>query len=266
MAEDMAEKSAWRRVWRVVRQEMRWGKFTHNLKHWALGETVGDVGAIVPTVLLQRWCPGVMQGIRQVTEPLAKGIYRIGAHRDALHWGARHGLAADTAEVKAKEADIIEHEMRHLPQAVAWNVFSIPINFGTQAVMAKPGSLNTRQKFTGFLVKFAVGKSFGTLFSNGVLLGGRAVAPETFSAWDAWNGEHVLKPVLYGTGRLFGVDKSATDKALQRHMHGTANDPAPPAANDPAPPAANENSASTPAAKKEWQTRTQRTDALEASR
>lgn len=208
IAEDPV-RAKWQRVGKKVREQLRPGNFFHNLKHWALGETVGDAGGIIPTILVQRFFPGFMDGMRQKLEPVVGGGFRNGAKRDARNWGKRHGLAPDAPEVKEKEAYLYEHELSHLPQAVVWNVFSIPMNFGAQFLTRKrmPGVSMAKHAWE-MLPSFIIGKGFGTFFSNGILLGGRAVAPDTFIKWDRWNSEHVIKPVL----NTIGIDKETADR------------------------------------------------------
>lgn len=236
-------KGRWQRIGEKIKGELQWKKFGHNLKHWVWGETIGDAGGIIPTIMVQRMFPGFMQGLRDRIEPIAGAAYRGGAHRDAQNWGRKHGLALDSAEVKAREEYLYKHEMDHLPQAVVWNAFSIPINGAVQLGMEKPSAVNTPKKFMGFLTKFAIGKGFGTIFSNGILLGGRAVAPDAFIAWDKWNSDNVLKPVLYGPGQLLGIDKETADKVMADK-------------DDDAPPVKAHKHARDKADKQDWRERT----------
>lgn len=244
------EEGRWQSVGRAIVQELRWSKLWGHLKHWGIGETFGDVGGIAPTIYVQRHFPGFMHGLRQVLEPVAGWAYHNGAHRDAKRWGKRHGYAADAPEVKAKEESFYQHEMEHLPQAVVWNAFSIPINGAVQActrLLEESTALNSKEKVGKFLVTFAIGKGFGTLFSNGILLGGRALAPKAFIGWDQWSSQHLLRPAL----RMAGMDKDTADRMARKQQlaHHMANDNLPAPANDVAP--------------KGWQDRTRR-DAAEA--
>lgn len=202
------DRTKWQRITARLKSEFQFKKLFGNLGHWAGGEVAGDAGGVIPTIVVQRMAPGFMQGMRNVLEPIAGGFFASGARRDARHWGARHGLGADAPEVQQKEAALYKHEIDHLPQAVVWNVFSIPINFLTQKFMLK-------HKFT--LGEFIIGKTFGTFFSNSVLIGGRGMAPEIFNKWDRWNSEHILRPVLNGPGQLLGIDKKTADRVAGQH-------------------------------------------------
>ncbi len=206
----------WARVGKKIREQMRPGPFMHNLGHWAVGETAGDAGGIIPTIMVQRFFPSFMDGMRKLLEPVARPFFRNGAERDARRWGKRNGFAADAPEVEEKRAYLYEHEISHLPQAMVWNAFSIPINFGVQYLThGHHKSSNWRKSVADMLPGFIVGKGFGTLFSNGVLLGGRAVAPDAFIAWDRWNSKHIIKPVLEGPGKLLGIDKKTADHVIE---------------------------------------------------
>lgn len=209
VAEDLSASGKWNRVGSKIRSQLRPKQFLGNLSHWVAGETVGDAGGVIPTILVQRSFPSFMEGMRKVLEPIARPFFRNGAERDARKWGKRQGLAADAPEVKEKEAYFYEHEMSHLPQAVVWNGFSIPINFGVQYLThGNHKSSNWRKAVAEMLPGFIVGKGFGTFFSNGILLGGRAVAPDAFIAWDRWNSKTFIKPTL---GAL-GIDRKTIDR------------------------------------------------------
>ncbi len=213
-----ADATKWQRVWARVKHEVQWKNLSANLGHWATGEVAGDVGGILPTVAVQRLFPGFMQGMRKVLEPVAGGFFRQGAARDARHWGRHHHLAADSAEVKQKEDALYQHELSHLPQAVMWNVFSIPINYVTQWAMARSHG----EKFS--LGTFIIGKTFGTLFSNTVLIGGRGMAPELFNDWDRINSRYVIKPVIGAISGVTGDDTLARVHAEEEKLKdGTAH-------------------------------------------
>ncbi len=184
-----------------------------NTKHWVMGEIIGDVGAVPLTIWMQRSFPGFMQTMRRTLEPLAGGAFHNGAKRDAKKWAIDQGYAPDSPEAKAKEAQLYEHEMSHLPQAVVWNAFSIPINLGSQWLFApahnKPHPFN-----------LIVGKTFGAVISNTALLGGRAVAPEAFNEWDRWSSRTILQPTMNMTGRILGLDQKTTDEVMSKeHEH-----------------------------------------------
>jgi len=152
--------------------------------------------------------------MRKLLEPVAGGFFMGGAKRDAHHWGKRYGLADDSPEVQKKQAALYEHEISHLPQAVMWNAFSIPLNYAAQW---------TRSKMRGekmSLGKFVIGKTFGSLFSNTVLIGGRGMAPELFNQWDRANSRHVIKPIL----KTIGLDEKSIDEAQAREARERGDD------------------------------------------
>lgn len=203
-----------------------WKQLFGNLKHWAFGEVVGDVGGIVPTVLTQRFAPGMMHGMRNALEPIAGGAFRQGAHRDAIHWATKHGYADDSPQAKHKEAELYEHEMAHLPQAVMWNVYSIPINYGAQRWLFKHShgghghghDHGHHHHHTLGVGEFVVGKTFGSLLSNTALIGGRAMFPEKFNEWDRANSDHVIRPVMKTFGGVFGYSDKDIDRMEKKEQ------------------------------------------------
>lgn len=181
----------------------------NNLSHWIGGEIAGDVGGVPLTVAVQRFFPGFMNVIRHALEPLAGGVFRKGANRDAQKWANDQPVPVSNEEVVAKAHELYEYEMSHLPQAVVWNAFSIPINLMTQRSMHS--SLSYRE--------MAVGKIFGAAVSNTLLIGGRAMAPNTFHRWDQWNSSNIVVPITKTVGSVFGADTSKVDEIAQRHHH-----------------------------------------------
>jgi hypothetical protein len=215
-----ASHGKWNRVWERLKKALEWKNFSHDLVHWSTGEVVGDVGGIVPTVVVQRMFPGFMARMQLALEPIAGGVFRSGAKRDAKHWAKVNNLAEDAPEVKAKEAELYKHEIEHLPQAVVWNVFSIPMNYLAQLGFHKWENRNAPGGGKGFSVtKFLVGKTFGFVFSNTVLIGGRGMMPELFGKWDQWNSKTIIKPTMGLIGGVMGVNQKTIDKITDGHGH-----------------------------------------------
>lgn len=182
--------------------------FMHNVGHWFTGEIIGDVGAVPLTIGVQRFAPGMMQDMRTALEPLAKPMFMGGAKHSAREWGKKNGFSADSDEVKAKEATMYEHEISHLPQAVVWNFFSFPINIGAQYVM-----FHKQPKDVPMMI---VAKTFGAMFSNTALIGGRAAIPDSASKWDQWSGKNIVIPTTKAIGGLFGVDGETVERVAKK--------------------------------------------------
>lgn len=181
----------------------------NNLSHWITGEIAGDVGAVPLTVAVQRFFPGFMSSLRHMLEPFAGGLFRRGANRDALRWANDQTTPVDAEQITAKAQELYEYEMSHLPQAVVWNAFSIPINLFAQRLTHS--NLSYRE--------MAVGKIFGAAVSNTMLIGGRAMAPDTFHRWDQWNSRNIVVPTTKFVGRVFGADTSQVDEIARQHHH-----------------------------------------------
>lgn len=203
-------------------KESFWKGFLHNSKDWFVGEALGDVGGVAGTIAVQRMFPSLMSAIRTLVEPLAGWAFRGGAIRDAKHWATRHGYAEDAPETKAKAAELYEHEVSHLPQAVMWNIFSVPINIGVQYLLTRNRIIKTSgmDEFNRVKGKEAfnitLSKGFGSVVSNGLLLGGRAVAPSAFRKMDGWTSKHIVVPTTKAISALGGVDSKEVDRALEK--------------------------------------------------
>ena len=169
---------------------------------WAVGEIVGDYGAVPVTIAFQRWAPGFMNSLRFVLEPPLGPLFRNGARTAALSWAARRGIDPNAPEVKAREQDIYEHEVRHLPQALMWTASSVAINLATQRAMGNKGPL----------WQLATGKALGASITAGLVVGARGLAPESAEKWDHWTSKNVFLPLTERIGHLFGVKKEDVER------------------------------------------------------
>lgn len=185
--------------------------FLQNVLHWSSAEFFGDVGAVPATVMVQRMAPGFMEDIRKVVEPMARDGFRKGAHSASLVWAERNGFNVGSAEQVAKENELYEYEMKHLPQAVVWNMFAWPTNVLLQRYVFK------EHGHEHSLATIAVGKTFGALFSNVALIGGRAALPDLAHKWDQWNSENIIVPTTKAVGGIFGVDHETSERISRQH-------------------------------------------------
>lgn len=187
-------------------KNLSWKKFRHDAGHYLKGEIIGDFVAVPLTIGVQRLFPNFMNGLRTLTEPLFGWAFRGGANRTARHWASEHGVAEDAPETKAHAAEIYEHEISHLPQAVVWNMFAYPIGAAAQ-------KLDGHNHSWGQIFK---SKLVGAVISNGLLIGGRMLAPGAAQKWDALTGDNIFAPVNKAVGKLFGVDEKAMEKAAHK--------------------------------------------------
>lgn len=171
--------------------------FLHEAGHYLKGEIIGDLVAVPLTIGVQRLFPNFMHGVRRVVEPLVGWAFRLGASHSARRWGQAQGLAADAPEVQAQADAMYEHEVQHLPQAVVWNMFAYPIGAFGQKAMGHGSEY--KQIFKSKLVGAAV--------SNGILIGGRMLAPGAAQKWDRFAGDNFIAPVSKTVGKAFGVDE-----------------------------------------------------------
>lgn len=184
--------------------------FWKNVVHYLQAEIYGDVGAIPLTIAVQRFAPGFMQDIRKFIEPIAGKAFREGAEKASIKWAERNGFFAGSDEQKAKANELYEYEMQHLPQAVMWNAFAWPTNIVLQRYVFKD------PHHSHGLAAITTAKTFGAIFSNGVLLGGRAVAPDLAHQWDKWNSEHIIAPATKIIGGVIGIDRETVDKVAKK--------------------------------------------------
>lgn len=163
------------------------------LKHWVIGEAIGDIGAVPVTIAFQRLAPNVMARTGRAMEMVLGGFYWKGAQAAAQRYAAREGLAPDAPEVQNKAVETYRHEVDHFGQAAVWTVASIGLNIASQKY------ITGNRLPLGHMLLY---KSLGAGMSAGLLIGGRAYSPETFENWDQWTSDKVFMPisrVLTGT-------------------------------------------------------------------
>lgn len=180
--------------------------FASEAGHYFKGEIIGDFVAVPLTIAVQRLFPNFMHGLRNLLEPLFGWAFRLGANHTAHIWAKKQGLASDAPEVVAHADAIYEHEMSHLPQAAMWNMFAYPIGAVAQKIGGHGSSYAHIFK----------SKLVGAAVSNGLLIGGRMMAPGTAEQWDQFTGDKLFLPVTKTVGKLFGIDEKAMEKTTGR--------------------------------------------------
>ncbi len=185
----------------------------HTLSHWWIGEIIGDFGAVPFTIGLQRHAPWFMQGLRNGLEAILGPVFLKGAERSAGMWARENGVALDSKDYQDRVQMIYRHEADHLPQALMWTLSSVGINVITQKAIGN----------TGPVWHIAAGKAVGAGISAGLVVGGRAFAPQTARKWDQFTSENIFLPLTKSIGGLFGVDADSVDRmaAHQAELLGT---------------------------------------------
>lgn len=177
-----------------------------HLKHWWIGEVVGDFGAVPVTIAAQRSFPSLMNGLRKMMEPLLGGFFRKGAERSSRKWAEAQGIATDSQTFKDHVEAVYQHEVSHLPQALMWTVSSIAINLCTQRAIGNKGPL----------WQLAAGKTVGAGISAGLVVGGRGLAPDAAEKWDRFTSDKLFIPATKAAGKLFGVTQQDINSMVEK--------------------------------------------------
>lgn len=191
-----------------------WGEIKHAFGHfswrgarnWFVGEAIGDVGAMVVTIPVQRVLPGVMDSMRSVLEPVAGGFFRRGAKSAANRWADKHGMARDSQEVVDRARELYEYEMRHLPQMAVWTLSSIGLHYGVMRFLERDITVG----------QFARQKAATSAITAGLVFGARAMSPDRAHKWDQTMGGKVVVPITKKIGRVFGVEERDVDDFHRR--------------------------------------------------
>jgi hypothetical protein len=174
--------------------------------HTVIGEIAGDFAAVPLTIAFQRYAPGFMNLIRNITEPVLGWMFKNGANRSAKAWAKDNQVDIQSDAFKEKAAQIYEHEVQHLPQAVMWTASSMVINILTQKLS---GNKNP-------VWQIAAGTASGVAVTAGLVVGARAVAPETAHKWDRFTSQKLFLPATKAVGKVFGVKEEAVNRMIEK--------------------------------------------------
>lgn len=178
-----------------------------NSKDWLISEAAGDVGAVLPTIAMQRFAPGTMHRIGNGLEHVFGASFQRGAQKAALSWGLKNGYESDSQQVADRAQELYTYEVRHLPQMAVWTLSSIAISW---VVMHK---LNPKMT----VGDFARTKIVGAGVTAGLVVGARAVSPNKAHSWDGTMGKYVVAPTTKLLGKPFGIkSKDVDDFNLKR--------------------------------------------------
>jgi hypothetical protein len=173
---------------------------------WVAAEVFSDWAGAIPTVLMQRHAPAVMEGIGNLLTYATGDYFYAGATKDAKNWGWKHGFDEDSQEVKGRTKELYQHEMKHIAQAFVWTGFSTAICLGALKAMGDntPILVNLSSKVVGVSSSFL-----------GVL-GTRAFCPENARKWDGWASEHIATPLTKIVSTSLGIQGTVVDDVLKQ--------------------------------------------------
>lgn len=178
-----------------------------SLKHWLVGEAVGDVGAVAVTLGIQKVAPGAMRALSQGMEHVVGGLYYWSAQRDAKGWAKAHGHTEYSQECSDYAEKLYRHEVDHLGQAAVWAVSSVALNVASQKLITHNPLPVTQMLFY---------KSLGALTTSGLLVGGRSLFPNKFNQLDNVTAAHVFTPIMHlVTGEVPSSNVSGDSMEMQ---------------------------------------------------
>lgn len=167
---------------------------SHGDSWWqfVIGEVIGDAAAIVPTLAFQRYAPSFMQGMANTLEPVVGPLFRWSANRNASTWAKEQGLLPNSAEAKEKAKELYRYEVDHLPQALVWTAFGVPMAAGMHRMV---GIDNNFWRLAQLQLESKV-------ISSGALLAGRGLFPDKMHQFDTWTSKNIYTPVakVFGGG------------------------------------------------------------------
>lgn len=168
---------------------------------WLVAEYAGDWLGVIPTVTMQRYAPGVMEGIGRTLSYVLGPVFRYGANRSAGAWALEQGISPEGETAKFRANEIYQHELKHLPQAAVWTVASTALCLGTLRLMGDTHSLGVN----------AASKLIGASTSILGVLGTRAMAPDLARNWDSWPSRNLYLPLTKVVGRTIGIEEKDVD-------------------------------------------------------
>jgi hypothetical protein len=178
-----------------------------HLKHWWIGEVVGDFGAVPITVAAQYMFPDAMRAVGSGMEMMLGGFFRMGAARATRAWAREHGVDSESQAYLNHFNATYRYEIDHLPQALLWTGSSIALNLGTQKLMGNAAPL----------WHLAAGKATGASISAALVVATRGMMPDTAHAWDRFTSRNIFLPATKGIGSLIGIRKETVDRMAEKH-------------------------------------------------
>ena len=184
----------------------------HGPRIWQniVAELTGDFVAVPVTVAVQRFLPGVMDGIRYVAEPVMGDLFRQGAKAatkkqmlDATLAG--YPLSKDAYQDHVRS--LYHYEVQHLPQGLLWTGVAALLNVKIMKnVLKVPDAERILWE----------GKAKGAAISAGALFAFRGVATEQANHWDNWSTKHVFMPATKKIGHLFGIKEEDVQRLADK--------------------------------------------------
>ncbi len=179
-------------------------------------EIAGDFAGIVPTVLMQRYTPWAMDGIRPLLRFTLGPIFHWGAERSTRQWAREEGITVGSVTYNEHLDDIYEHEMHHLPQAAWWTAWSSGFNVALQQpfyeALATP---RIREEFPlGNVGQRIATKIGGASLSIALVLGTRALFPEAANRFTNWTEDTLVTPATRVVTRTIGLDDDSVNQAI----------------------------------------------------
>lgn len=182
--------------------------FWHRTKHWAEAETIGDIGAIFPTVALQHYAPGFMEILRNGLEPVFGPVFRRSTNRAARRQAAAFGIATEQDAINARANRLYEHEMAHMPLAFVWTGLSAAINLTMQKKV-----LGSKDDWGTLLAS----KAGAAILATGTVFAVRSLAPTHVQKFEAGLNDKMIAPTVQTMGNLMGMDKEKIRHALENN-------------------------------------------------
>lgn len=172
----------------------RWAQFRHfakegHLGHWLGAEAVGDVGGAASFVAISEWAPKWL-------DKFTRGFNSLPLVKPTVNW-----LAERTTRSWAKENQVAEGSEEYKQELSKWQEFQSQ-NFAYSALIAVLGTAQNllAHKFIfknpASLKNLFIGKVYGVLATNVLLMGSRLIAPRAVKSWEEGVSNRLIEPLL----------------------------------------------------------------------
>lgn len=186
--------------------------------HARKAELISDASASLVFLGLQRWFPGVVNGIKKAVKPLLDPIYEKVGNNRLQEWAGRHHVDPGSKEFRDKLDEWKDQQAGNFAKSAVISSVSAAGNVAAQVKLGNPRPL----------LVVTAGKLVGATVTMGAILTVRALAPRTMHKVDKNINKYVALPLVNGMQTAFGVAGLATE----------TDDMAPPAPPAQAAPAA----------------------------
>ncbi len=170
------------------------------------GELLGDIAAVPATIVVQRFAPELMAGIRKTLEPVMRPFYEKIALTEAESWAHQNRIDENSNAFEEFRAQQYEYNMSKIPLQATWTLLSAALNVTVQKAPIFSEFIHN----DGSTLEVLKAVSIGAGITLALQTAGRGIAPRQMHDLDDFIAEKIVQP----TTNIFGGAQSNKQQKL----------------------------------------------------